>query len=178
MVDSSKPASSQESSTRIKFANIFETVDASKRRTKIICTLGQACNDVDQIIKMLDAGMNVARLDFAVGDHKSHGIEVSNLQAALKQRPDKFVAVMLETKGPEIRTCNLADGKDVNLNEGQFLEIFTDTAMEGNDQQLACNYKGLPSSVNIGSKVCFGEGGQVVCEVLEVYDVSLSLLFN
>lgn len=79
---------------------------------------------------------------------------------------------MLETKGPEIRTCNLQEGKDVTVNEGQFLEVFTDTAMEGNDQQLACNYKGLPSSVSIGSKICFGEGGSVVCEVLEVYDVS------
>ena len=84
MVDSSKPASSQESTTRIKFANIFETVDASKRRTKIVATLGQSCNEVDVIIKLLDSGMNVARLDFAVGDHKSHGIEVANLQAALK----------------------------------------------------------------------------------------------
>lgn len=46
--------------------------------------MGQSCTDVDVIIKMLDAGMNVARLDFSVGDHKSHGIEVANLNAALK----------------------------------------------------------------------------------------------
>lgn len=96
--------------------------------------MGQSCTDVDVIIKMLDAGMNVARLDFSVGDHKSHGIEVANLNAALKQRPDKFVAIMLETKGPEIRTCNLQEGKDVFLNDGQNFEVFTDTAMEGNDQ--------------------------------------------
>ncbi len=71
MVDSSKPVSN--SSTRIKFSSIFETIDVSKRRTKIVCTLGQYCNDFDQLVKMIDAGMNVARLDFSQGDHKSNG---------------------------------------------------------------------------------------------------------
>jgi pyruvate kinase len=78
MVDSSKPAS-QDSSTRIKFSNIFETIDVSKRRTKIIATLGEASNDIDQLVKMIDAGMNVARIDFSHGDHKSNGLMVSNL---------------------------------------------------------------------------------------------------
>jgi len=114
MLDSSKPASS-DSSTRIKFSNIFETIDVSKRRTKIIITLGPSCSDLDQILKMIDAGMNVARLDFSQGDHKSNGLLVSNLQAALKQRPDKTVALMLETKGPEIRSGNLKDGKPIDL---------------------------------------------------------------
>ena len=79
MVDSSKPVSSQDSSTRIKVASIFESIDVSKRRTKIVCTLGQSCNDIDQIVKMIDAGMNVARIDFSLGDHKSNGMLVSNL---------------------------------------------------------------------------------------------------
>ena len=49
-----------------------------------MATLGPSCNDVDLLVKMIDAGMNVARLDFAVGDHKSHGIEIGNLNQALK----------------------------------------------------------------------------------------------
>jgi len=171
MVDSSKPVS-QDSSTRIKFSNIFETIDVSKRRTKIICTLGESCNDVDQLVKMIDAGMNVARIDFSHGDHKSNGIMVSNLQAALKQRPDKTVALMLETKGPEIRTGNLKDGKDVEIEAGQQLEIFTDTAMEGGYTHITCNYKGLPQTVSIGSTICIGETDPIVCEVTEVCDVS------
>ena len=56
------------------------------------------------LVKILDAGMNVARLNFSHGDHKTHGQSLDNLRAALKQRPEKTCAVMLDTKGPEIRT--------------------------------------------------------------------------
>lgn len=124
---------------------------------------------------MIDAGMNVARLDFSQGDHKSNGQLVANLQAGLKQRPDKVVAVILETKGPEIRTGVLKDGKDVNLVAGQNLEIHTDYAIEGDDTKITCNYKNLPATVSIGSVVCIGDG---VCqaEVTEVTEVSAALL--
>jgi len=80
------------------------------RKTKVICTLGPACWDVDKLVMMLDAGMNVARLNFSHGDHVAHGKSVQNLRDALKQRPGKTCAVMLDTKGPEIRTGMLVDG--------------------------------------------------------------------
>ena len=65
------------------------------------------------LVKMLDAGMNVARLNFSHGDHESHGKSLDNLRAALAQRPDKICAVMLDTKGPEIRTGMLKDHKPI-----------------------------------------------------------------
>lgn len=67
------------------------------------------------LVKMLDAGMNVARLNFSHGDHKSHGQTLENLKEALKQRPDKTCGILLDTKGPEIRTGLLKDHKPIEL---------------------------------------------------------------
>ena len=67
------------------------------------------------LVKMLDAGMNVARLNFSHGDHATHGKSVQNLRDALKQRPDKQCAILLDTKGPEIRTGKLKDGNPVQI---------------------------------------------------------------
>ena len=64
----SKPVS--QDSSRIRFQNIFEQVDLSQRKTSICCTLGQSSHDVDTLVRMLDEGMNIARLNFATGDHK------------------------------------------------------------------------------------------------------------
>ena len=105
-------------SNRIKFQHIFESIDTNSRKVKIVCTLGPSCWDVDMLVKMLDAGMNVARLNFSHGDHISHGRSVENLREALKQRPDKTCAILLDTKGPEIRTGLLKDGKPVDITAG------------------------------------------------------------
>jgi len=68
--------------------------------------------------KMLDAGMNIARCNFSHGDHESHGKSLDNLREALKTRPDKNCAIMLDTKGPEIRTGMLEGGKAIELVSG------------------------------------------------------------
>lgn len=102
-------------SHNIKFSNIFEDIEVAKRRTKIICTLGPACSQTDKLAEMIDAGMNIGRLNFSHGDHESHGKQADNLRAAMKLHPNKHVAIMLDTKGPEIRTGKLVDGKNINL---------------------------------------------------------------
>ena len=130
-----------------------------------------SCWDTDMLVKMLDAGMNVARLNFSHGDHKTHGQSLENLQEAMKQRPDKTCAVMLDTKGPEIRTGFLRDNKPIDLVSGQSLKIVTDYAIEGDNTKIACSYKSLPKTVSVGSTIFIADGS-LTCEVTEVHDVS------
>ena len=122
---------------------------------------------------MLDAGMNVARLNFSHGDHASHGKSLENLRAALKQRPDKTCAVMLDTKGPEIRTGMLKDGKAIELKSGQDLKIVTDYEFLGDTTTIACSYKSLAQTVKVGSTIFIADGS-LTCTVKEIGDVSNS----
>jgi pyruvate kinase len=98
------------------------------------------------LVKMLDAGMNVARLNFSHGDHETHGRSVENLRAALKQREHLTCAVMLDTKGPEIRTGLLKD-KKVTLVAGQKLKICTDYTFQGDSECISCSYEDLANTV-------------------------------
>lgn len=158
-------------SQNIKFSNIFEDIETQQRRTKIVCTLGPACNKVEQLVDMIDAGMNVARLNFSHGDHTSHGKQVEALHEAMAQRPDKQVAIMLDTKGPEIRTGLLKDGKPIELKRNQALEIHTDYTLHGDETMITCSYKSLPTSVNVGSRIFIADGS-VTCIVKELKEVS------
>lgn len=124
------------------------------------------------LVKMLDAGMNVCRLNFSHGDHKVHGQSVENLREALKQRPDKTCGIMLDTKGPEIRTGILKDHQPITLVAGQNLKISTDYATEGDTKCIGCSYKALPQTVNVGS-VMFAADGNLTMEVTEIGDVSI-----
>jgi pyruvate kinase len=69
-------------SAKFDIEQLLKPVDTSKRRTKIICTLGPACAKIERMVEMLDAGMNVARLNFSHGDHKSHGYMLEKLREA------------------------------------------------------------------------------------------------
>lgn len=120
------------------------------------------------LVKMLDAGMNVARLNFSHGDHESHGKSLDNLRAALKQRPDATCAVLLDTKGPEIRTGLLKD-KKVTLENGQSLKISTNYELLGDNEQITCSYKDLPTTVKVGSTIFIADGS-LTCTVTEIGD--------
>lgn len=159
-------------SQHIKFQNIFEPIDTNQRRTKIICTLGPACNKVEQLVKMIDAGMNIARLNFSHGDHESHGKQVEALNEALRQRPDKTVALMLDTKGPEIRTGMLVDGKNIELKKDQTLEITSDYTIKGDNTIISCSYPSLATSVKVGGTIFIADGS-LVCIVTELKEKSV-----
>ena len=111
--------------------------------------------------------MNVARLNFSLGDHATHGATVARIREAVAARPGAHVAIMLDTKGPEIRTGLLAGHAPVALVEGQSLEITTDYSIEGTSSRISCSYPSLPTSVRVGSRILIADG-TLVCEVTEV----------
>ena len=98
---------------------------------------------------------------------QTHNQSISNLRDALKQRPDKSVAVMLDTKGPEIRTGALVDAMPVDIVAGQTLQIVTDYAIEGDNTRIACSYRALPETVQVGSIIYINDG-KLTCEVTEI----------
>ena len=102
---------------------------------------------------------------------------MDNIREALKQRPNKTCAIMLDTKGPEIRTGVLRDNKPIDLVAGQELLIVTDYSIEGDSKRIACSYKNLPQSVSPGSIIYIADGS-ITCEVVEIFDVIFISLFK
>lgn len=102
---------------------------------------------------------------------QTHGQTVANIKEALKQRPNKTCAIMLDTKGPEIRTGLLRDNKPVDLVAGQELLIVTDYSIEGDNKRIACSYKSLTQSVSVGGTIFIADGS-LTCEVAEIFEVS------
>jgi len=103
-----------------------ETPDSFNRKCKIICTMGPTCRDVDNLVKLIDGGMNIARLNFSHENHEMHGTVVKNIREAAKKRPGKPVAILLDTKGPEIRSGFFKEGlagSKINLKQGQDLKL-------------------------------------------------------
>ena len=150
------------------------------RKTKIICTLGPASINENTIKEMLRAGMNVARVNFSHGDRKTHG-ETIDLFRSVRDSLGKPAPVMLDTKGPEIRTRNFEDGK-ATLKSGEKFTLTTDEIL-GNSQKTSITYKGLPAELKKGDEVLIDDGKlrlkvlkttetDIVCEVIIGGEVS------
>ena len=143
-----------------------------ERKTGIVCTMGPSCWDPEKLVQLIDEGMTVARLNFSHGDHKGHAQTIKNLQMALKQRPRAHVAVMLDTKGPEIRTGFFKEGGKISLKAGQDLEIVTDYSFLGDENKIACSYPKLPESCSVGQTILAADG-TLVMEVKEIKEASV-----
>ncbi|SUC46670.1 Pyruvate kinase I [Providencia stuartii] len=84
------------------------------KKTKIVCTIGPKTESEEKLNQLLDAGMNVMRLNFSHGDYEEHGQRIKNLTCSLCENWQTS-AILLDTKGPEIRTMKLEGGNDVSL---------------------------------------------------------------
>jgi len=156
--------------SNITLEKIFAKTDLTKRQTKIVCTLGPACWEVKQLEELISAGLSVARFNFSHGDHEGHKACLDRLRTAAKNK-NKNVAVLLDTKGPEIRTGFFANGaKKIELTKGQDLVMTTDYAFKGDNKRIACSYPSLCTSVTTGQSILVADGS-LVLTVLSI-DVS------
>ncbi|MEI3600307.1 MULTISPECIES: pyruvate kinase [unclassified Oceanobacillus] len=125
------------------------------RNTKIVCTIGPASESVETLEQLMDAGMNVARLNFSHGDYEEHGARIKNIREAAANR-NKNVAILLDTKGPEIRTNRFKGGK-AEIQSGSTVYIAMDE-VEGNAERFSVSYPGLINDVSVGSKILLDDG--------------------
>ena len=150
-----------------KLAKFEDTHNKYAKKTQIVCTIGPSCWSVERLVEMIDEGMSVARLNFSHGDHEVHAASVARIREACKLRPGSHVAIMLDTKGPEIRTGFLEDGKAVDLTAGSELTLTTDYSFKGNSSKIAVSYPLLSKSVKVKGKILMADGS-VVLEVVEI----------
>ncbi len=125
------------------------------RRTKIVCTIGPASNNEETMQKMIEAGLNVARLNFSHGTHEEHKKTIEMFRK-VRDKMEVSAAVMLDTKGPEIR-LRLFENGGVTLKEGDIFTLTTDEIM-GNEERVAISYKDLPRQLRAGVRLLLDDG--------------------
>ena len=125
------------------------------RRTKIICTIGPSSQDEDMLRKIILAGMNVARFNFSHGDYEEHGLKLERTRK-ISRELNLPVAVLLDTRGPEIRLRDFAEGK-VELKAGQKFTLTTEEIM-GTAERATITYKNLPQDVKPGDSILLDDG--------------------
>ncbi len=144
------------------------------RKTKIVCTLGPASNDKETILKMAEAGMNVARFNFSHGDHAEQKARMDMVRE-VEEEFGKPIGIMLDTKGPEVRTGVLKDDK-VDLTAGEEIILTTDE-IEGDKNRVSVTYKKLNEDLKKDSVILIDdglielnvkniEGNDIYCEII------------
>ncbi len=126
------------------------------KRTKIICTLGPAVDDDETIRRLIEEGMDVARLNFSHGSHAEHAERIARLKR-VREEMGSPCALLLDTKGPEIRTGALAAGEPVSLEEGARITL-TARECEGGAERVFQSASVLPRYVEQGTRILIDDG--------------------
>lgn len=126
------------------------------RKTKIICTIGPVSENRETLSQIIKAGMNASRHNFSHGDHAEHGERIT-LVKQLSKEFNKPIAVILDTKGPEIRTGNFTEGK-VELKEGTSFTIYCKEQVSGDASKCSVSYDDLSYDVKPGNMILIDDG--------------------
>ena len=127
------------------------------KKTKIVCTIGPATESVETLKELLNRGMNVMRLNFSHGDYEEHGMRSKNFRQAMSETGIRG-GLLLDTKGPEIRTMLLKDGKDVSIKAGQKFTFTTDQTVIGDSERVAVTYENFAKDLKVGDMVLVDDG--------------------
>ena len=141
------------------------------KKTKIVCTIGPASESKAIFSELVKEGLNVARLNFSHGDHQEHLARIEMIKE-VRTEMNKPIAILLDTKGPEIRTGKFE--APVMLKEGQKFTLTTETFV-GTQEKCQITYEGLPSDVVPGNKILIDDG-LVELEVVNVNGCEIETL--
>ncbi len=130
------------------------------RRTKIVCTIGPATNSEEMLTRLVRSGMNVARLNFSHGTHEYHKDTLERIKR-VRRREGMPVAILLDTKGPEIRVKDFKDGF-AELREGAEFTLTT-REIEGTEQAVTVTYAGLPAELSEDNSILIDDGNIELC---------------
>lgn len=125
------------------------------RKTKIVCTIGPASEAPETLEQLMEAGMNVARLNFSHGTHEEHALRIATIRS-VAEKLGKHIGILLDTKGPEIRTHNMENG-EVQFKTGQVVDISM-TEVLGTDAMFSVTYEKLIEDVHQGSIILLDDG--------------------
>ena len=146
------------------------------RRTKIVATIGPKTESLDSLEKLAKAGVNVFRLNFSHGNHKWHGAVIDRIKKLNKKTGENY-AIMLDTKGPEIRTSDLK--VPIRLKKGGTLILTVDHLTDHKEsKKVVVNYDAFIDDVSVGDKILVDnglmtlkvrekKGKDVICDVLD-----------
>ena len=123
--------------------------------TKIVCTIGPSSQEVDRLVELIQAGMDVARLNFSHGSHEEHLGVIRNMREASKQTGEAITALQ-DLSGPKIRT-GVVQNHSVELKEGQRF-IFTIDDIVGDSTRVSTTYHALPKDVRKGDTILVDDG--------------------
>lgn len=130
------------------------------RRTKIVCTIGPATNSEEMLTRLVRSGMNVARLNFSHGTHEYHKDTLERIKR-VRRREGMPVAILLDTKGPEIRVKDFKDGF-AELREGAEFTLTT-REIEGTEQAVTVTYAGMPAELSEDNSILIDDGNIELC---------------
>ena len=136
------------------------------KMTKMVCTIGPKSEPREIMEKLIDNGMNVMRLNFSHGDYEEHGGRIKTAKA-IAAETGKLIAILLDTKGPEIRTGELQNDQDVLLEAGKEVIVTTDFSVIGTKDKFAVSYPEIVNDLKPGNTILLDDG-LIGLEVLEI----------